>query len=83
MAGRAPLAVVDRERCIGSGMCVDYAPGTFTQDEQAKAVVLAEADDPADVVGIAVESCPTGALRLAHGAGLAQNTGLAQDGTGA
>ena len=36
---------VDREVCMGSGMCIVYAPGTFSHDEQAKAVA---ADPPAD-----------------------------------
>jgi ferredoxin len=56
---------VDRELCLGSGMCVVYAPGTFGHDDQAKAVVLEPATDPLDTVEIAVEACPTRALRLA------------------
>ena len=31
--------VVDRECCMGSGVCVMYAPGTFAHDDQAKAIV--------------------------------------------
>jgi len=56
--------VVDRELCVGSGMCVVYAPATFTHDEQAKAVVLDPPGDPVEAIGTAVEACPTGALRL-------------------
>nr|MDT0667656.1 ferredoxin [Micromonospora sp. DSM 115978] len=59
-----PLVVLDRERCIGSGMCVAYAPGAFTHDEQAKAMVIDPPGDPIDVISTAVEACPTGALRL-------------------
>ncbi|GAA2121042.1 ferredoxin [Actinomadura napierensis] len=55
---------VDRELCLGSGMCLVYAPGTFAHDDQAKAIVRDPAGDPADVVETAVEACPTGALRL-------------------
>jgi ferredoxin len=55
---------VDRELCLGSGMCIVYAPGTFAHDEQAKALVLDPADDPLDAVRTAVEACPTSALRL-------------------
>ena len=58
------VVVVERERCIGSGMCVVYAPGTFAHDEQAKAVVLDPAGDPIDAISTAVEACPTAALRL-------------------
>ncbi len=31
--------VVDRELCMGSGMCIVYAPGTFAHDDETKAVV--------------------------------------------
>lgn len=57
-------ATVDRDACIGSGMCVMYAPGTFANDDEAKAVVLDPAGDPAEVVAAAVEACPMGALSL-------------------
>ena len=55
---------VERDVCIGSGMCVVYAPGTFDQDGEAKAVVREPATDGLDVVRAAVEACPTGAVRL-------------------
>ena len=58
---------VDRERCMGSGMCVVYAPGTFAHDDQAKAIVVDPAGDPIDVIRTAVEGCPTSALRLVIG----------------
>ena len=32
--------VIDRDVCMGSGMCVVYAPGTFAQDDEAKVVVV-------------------------------------------
>jgi ferredoxin len=51
---------------MGSGMCVMYAPGTFDQDDQTKAVVTDPTGDTAEQVRIAVEACPTGALSLAH-----------------
>ena len=49
---------------MGSGMCIVYAPDTFTQDDEAKAVVIDPAGDPIDTIRIAVEACPTSALRL-------------------
>ena len=55
---------VDRELCLGSGMCIVYAPGTFAHDDQAKAVVLDPATDPLDTARTAVEACPTSALQL-------------------
>jgi ferredoxin len=55
---------VDRELCMGSGMCMVYAPGTFAHDDEAKAVVVdPEADGP-DALQAALEACPTGALRM-------------------
>ena len=54
----------DPEVCIGSGMCVFTAPGTFTQDAAAKVVVLTPSADDPDVVRAALESCPTRALTM-------------------
>ncbi|HET6948876.1 MAG TPA: ferredoxin [Acidimicrobiales bacterium] len=56
--------VVDRTRCIGSGMCTVYAPGTFSQDEEAKVVVLDGGGDDLDTVRVAVEACPMQTLQL-------------------
>ena len=39
---------VDRDRCIGSGMCIVYAAGTFAQDAEAKVVVLDPTGDDLD-----------------------------------
>jgi len=47
-------------------MCTMYAPGTFAQDDDNKAVVTGPEGDPFEHVSIAVEACPTGALSLAH-----------------
>ena len=55
---------IDRDRCIGSGTCVAYAERTFTQDGEAKVELIDPPGDPLDVIEIAVEGCPTGALRL-------------------
>jgi len=57
----------DRERCIGSGMCTMYAGSTFTQDEQAKVVVLDPSGDDIEAVRTAVEACPTRALSISGG----------------
>jgi ferredoxin len=57
-------AVVDREMCMGSAVCLVYAPGTFAHDDQGKAVVRTPAVDPPDAISAAVEACPASALRL-------------------
>jgi ferredoxin len=54
----------DRDVCIGSGMCVAYAAGTFDQDAEAKVVVLDRPGDDTDTIRTAVEACPTRALTL-------------------
>ncbi len=55
---------VDRDRCIGSGLCVSYAPGSFDQDEEAKVVLVVDSTDDIDLVRTAVEACPTRAIQL-------------------
>jgi ferredoxin len=55
---------VDRDVCMGSGMCIVYAPGTFEHDDETKAVVIDPPGDSLDAIRTAVEACPTGALRL-------------------
>jgi ferredoxin len=55
---------VDRDRCMGSGMCLVYAPGTFEHDDHTKAIVVDPAGDPIGSIRTAVEACPTGALQL-------------------
>ncbi|OHV30447.1 MULTISPECIES: ferredoxin [Pseudofrankia] len=56
---------VDRERCMGSGICLVYAAGTFDHDEDAKAVVTDSAADPINAIRVAAEACPTSAIQLA------------------
>lgn len=55
---------IDREVCIGSGMCTVYAGTTFSQDGKAKAVLLEPVGDDPDTIRTAVEACPTRALAL-------------------
>lgn len=55
---------VDRDACIGSGMCLVYAPATFEHDEEATAVLQDGALDDLETVKLAVEACPTRALHL-------------------
>jgi ferredoxin len=55
---------VDRELCIGSGVCIAYAGGTFDHDLEGKAIVRSPSSDALDTIRSAVEGCPMGALRL-------------------
>ncbi|MEW1904610.1 MULTISPECIES: ferredoxin [unclassified Streptomyces] len=58
---------VDRERCIGAGMCAMTAPDVFDQDPDDGLVLLLHAEPPAAhraAVRMAVGVCPSGAIRL-------------------
>jgi ferredoxin len=55
---------IDRELCLGTGLCVVYAPQTFAHDAETKAVLQEPPHDDADDVATAVEACPMGALTL-------------------
>ncbi|MFG1793185.1 ferredoxin [Nocardia sp. NPDC049149] len=58
---------VDRERCIGAGMCVLTAPDVFDQDNaDGRVLPLSATPAPewAAAVREAVEMCPSGALTL-------------------
>jgi ferredoxin len=56
--------IVDREICMGSGMCYMYAPNTFDIDDSAKSVVKKVDGDSIETIRTAIEACPTRALRL-------------------
>ena len=57
---------VDRVLCMGSGVCIMYAPGAFRHDDETKAVVMDPAGDSMESIRTAVEACPTGALTLSE-----------------
>jgi ferredoxin len=57
---------VDRDACIGSGLCVVYAPATFAHDDAAKATVVDAPGDSIDQIRTAVEACPMEAISLHH-----------------
>ena len=51
---------VDKEACIGCGLCVGSHPEIFAFDDEGKADVIAEGED-ADVDD-AIASCPVSAI---------------------
>jgi ferredoxin len=59
-----PEISIDRELCLGSGMCIVYAPNTFAHDEEAKAIVIDPEGDPIDAIRTAAGGCPTSAISL-------------------
>ncbi|MEV6768727.1 ferredoxin [Nocardia sp. NPDC051030] len=60
--------IVDRERCIGAGMCVLTAPEAFDQDDADGRVIPLDATPSPEweaAVREAVQMCPSGAITLA------------------
>ncbi len=56
---------IDREKCMGMGVCVLSASEIFDQDEDCKAIALtAEFDEITDALDEAVHSCPTRSIEL-------------------
>ncbi|MFI7387801.1 ferredoxin [Streptomyces sp. NPDC049813] len=58
---------VDKERCVGAGMCALTAPDVFTQDDDGVSEVLPGAATAAGehpMVKEAVRACPVGAVTL-------------------
>lgn len=57
---------VDRERCIGAGMCALTAPAAFDQDDSdGRVLLLNPATDPGSVRE-AVRVCPSGAITIVN-----------------
>ena len=55
----------DRTICMGYGVCVINFPEVFELDESRTVVITrAISDEEVDLVEVAVNSCPTGALTL-------------------
>ena len=57
---------VDRDRCVGSGVCESLAPAVFELDDDGVLVIHSSEPDEGqlDAVHDAVQSCPTRALSL-------------------
>jgi ferredoxin len=54
---------IDRSRCMGSGNCAYWAPATFDVADDGVAVLIGDPSKEAERVRLAVEECPTKALR--------------------
>jgi ferredoxin len=60
-----PLRIeIDREKCMGSGNCSFWAPGTFDLDDEGIAIVKDVEGDPEDKVLLAGQGCPTQAIAI-------------------
>ena len=58
---------IDRESCMGSGVCTVYAPGTFLIDDETKSTVCDPGGDPLERIQTAAQGCPTGAITVTVG----------------
>ncbi|NKY58586.1 ferredoxin [Nocardia flavorosea] len=60
--------VVDRGRCIGSGMCALTAPQLFDQDEDGNSILLESEPSGHGVADAraAEKVCPAGAIRISE-----------------
>ncbi len=55
---------IDREACMGSGNCSFWAPGVFDLDDEGVAVVIDATAAPEQKIILAMQGCPTQAIRL-------------------
>ena len=55
---------VDRDRCIGSGNCVYWAPASFELDDEGLSVPSEPAPDALDKLRVAADGCPTRAITV-------------------
>lgn len=61
---------VDREKCLGSGMCVFAAPTVFDQDDDTGIAVVDEhalAEELIDKLRYAEATCPGQAIKVFYG----------------
>ncbi|KUO12361.1 ferredoxin [Streptomyces sp. DSM 15324] len=61
---------IDKDRCLGSGQCRQYAPEVFDQDEDDALVTLLDAVPPQefhDAVRDAAMLCPGAVITLHEG----------------
>ncbi|MFZ5366120.1 MAG: ferredoxin [Patescibacteria group bacterium] len=59
----ARLPQVDKDVCIGCGLCVTIAPKTFRLRKDGKAEVINPPGDEEEKIKEAVDSCPVGAIK--------------------
>ena len=55
---------VDRDLCVGDGICCNEAPGVFELDDETIAIVLSADGNTSDEILAAAQACPVDAITL-------------------
>jgi len=55
---------IDRDECIGDGLCVNEAPETFDMDDDSKAILLEASNESRDTIVEAARACPVDAIKV-------------------
>lgn len=55
---------IDRESCMGSGVCCVQAPNTFDIDDEMKSTVRDSRGEPLERIQAAAEGCPTRSISV-------------------
>ena len=55
---------VEKDKCIGTGNCIDLAPGVFEFDAEGKSSVIDASGADDETLKEAAESCPVEAITL-------------------
>ncbi len=55
---------IDQDKCVGSGNCVFWAPGTFDLDDDGHSVVVDPTGDAEDRIRVAADGCPANAISV-------------------
>jgi len=64
--GYGMKAYVDKDTCIGCGLCTEVCPDVFSMDDDGLAVAIDEEipEDAVDCAQDAQQQCPTGAISI-------------------
>jgi ferredoxin len=61
-------ASIDRERCMGSGNCLFWAPSSFDLDDDGRAITFEPEATDEERLMVVAGGCPVGAISLWRGA---------------
>lgn len=62
-SGGSAKITIDKNLCIGCGVCVTIAPKTFKLDNEGKAEVIEPVGDNEATIQDAIDSCPVCAIK--------------------